>query len=199
MKEIKYSEIVNDELFVNSYDHNVHTGFLEDYRVLTCLLRRYNPKTIFEVGTNIGNGINVMGTALPNAKIFSLDLPYILKEDSRQYPVSGDGEDLLGSSTKLPYTQLRENSLYFDFSEYPCEAYYIDGEHIELNVFVEVREILKLKPTIIILHDIDMPDVMSGLQKAFNDNNEYNFYRVLETRVSYLIKKTEDKSKSTCP
>ena len=44
-----------------------------------------------------------------------------------------------------------------------------------------------------------MPDVMSGLQKAFNDNNEYNFYRVLETRVSYLIKKTEDKSKSTCP
>ena len=65
MTNQNYNDIVTPELLEGTLDHNVHTGFLEDYRVLSCLLKKYNPSSIFEVGTNVGGGINVMAAAVP--------------------------------------------------------------------------------------------------------------------------------------
>ncbi len=187
-----YSEIVTDDLLVNSLDHDVHPGFLEDYRVLTALLRIYKPKTIFEIGTNTANGVNVMATALPEAKIYSLDLDYeTMKLDSKQYPIGTNGEDRVGSEARFPYTQLRGDSMTFDYSQFPCEAYYLDGEHTTKNVKHEVTEVLKQNPILVVLHDTDMQEVMEGLLKGYSEYNFKDYYtlcRVMGTRISYLLK-----------
>jgi len=187
-----YSEIVTDDLLVNSLDHDVHPGFLEDYRVLTALLRIHKPKTILEVGTNTANGVNVMATALPEAKIFSLDLDYeTMKLNSKQYPIGANGEDRVGSDARFPYTQLRGDSMTFDYAKYPCEAYWVDGEHDTEHPQHETFEILKVSPKIIIYHDTNLPEVMKGIVQAHyeSDNgDDYILFRVIDTRISYLLK-----------
>lgn len=88
----------------------------------------------------------------------------------------------------------------FDFSQYPCEGYWVDGAHTELHVYREVQEILKLNPIIVILHDTDMAEVMRGLVAAVEDENrvdigfangkvQWEIYRVSDTRISYIVKK----------
>ena len=186
-----YKDIVTPELLVGTKDHNPHTGFLEDYRVLSCLLKIHNPASLFEVGTNVGGGINVMKTALPSLEIFSLDLDYeTMKLNSKQYPIGTHGEDRVGSNVTVPYTQLRGDSLKFDYSKYPTEAYFIDGEHDEIHAEHESIQAFKQGPKIIIWHDSDMPEVMKGIQTAFNKNKKhYDLYRVTDTRIAYALRK----------
>ena len=174
-----------------AFIHEPMLGFREDYLCLHSLLRRYNPKTVFEIGTNTGNGVNVIATALPTSEVYSLDLDFeTMRELSLQYPIGDNGEDKIGSDTKFPYTQLRGNSMSFDYSKYPCEGYYVDGEHTNKNVYHETMEILKIRPKIIIYHDTDMQEVMNGLVHAHLDSangDEYILHRVEETRISYLL------------
>ena len=190
MKEILSSEIITPELLEGNLDHNEYIGFLEDYRVLHCLLRKYNPKSIFEIGTNIGSGVNVMATALPDAKIFSLDLDYeTMRENSKQYPLEQDGGDRVGSASKYPYTQLRGDSMKFDYAKYPCEAYFIDGEHDYHHPFREANEAIKLRPKIIIFHDADMLPVNEAIVDAFRGGIIYELFRVTDTRIAYAVRK----------
>ena len=191
MKLQTYNEIVTPELLVGTLDHNPHTGFLEDYRVLSCLLKIHQPKSMFEVGTNVGGGIRVMKTALPSLEIFSLDLDYAtMKLNSKQYPIGANGEDRVGSNAKVKYTQLRGDSMKFNYSQYPCESYFIDGEHDELHATYESLAVFKLKPKLIVWHDSDMPPVMAGIQAAFKKHSEkYDLYRVTDTRIAYAVRK----------
>lgn len=190
MKKQTYSEIVTPELLENTLDHNAHTGFLEDYRVISCLLKTHKPKSLFEIGTNIGSGINVMATALPGLKIFSLDLDYeTMKLNSKQYPIGKNGEDRVGSGAKVPYTQLRGDSMKFDYSKYPCESYFIDGEHDYVHAHHESKKAFEQKPKLIIWHDSDMPEVYKGIVDAHKESGKkYTLYRVEETRIAYAIR-----------
>lgn len=187
----KYEDVLFD--VEGAYIHNAYIGFKEDYLALHSLLRRFQPKSIFEVGTNIGEGINVIATALPHSKIYSLDLDYeTMKQNSLQYPLEEDGSDRVGSAAKFPYTQLRGDSLTFDYSKYKCEAVFCDGEHDFQHPFIETMEWLKLKPRIIIYHDADMKPVMDAIQAALKyseHSKEYQLYRVLNTRIAYLLRK----------
>lgn len=188
----KYSDIVTDELLVNSLDHAVHPGFLEDYRVLTALLRIHNPKTIFECGTNVGGGINVMAAALPDAKIFSLDLDYeTMKLDSKQYPIGENGEDRVGSAARVPYTQLRGDSMKFDYSQYPCEAAFIDSEHDYEHPYHEAKAMIKNGTNLIIFHDANMGEVERGIVDAFKYNGAYELFRVDGTRIAFALKRNK--------
>lgn len=192
MKKVNYTDIVNDELLKGTLDHNAHTGFLEDYRVISCLLKIHKPKSLFEVGTNIGSGINVMAAALPGLKIYSLDLNYAtMKLNSKQYPIGPSGEDRVGSGAKVPYTQLRGDSLDFNYEAYKCEAYFIDGEHDHLHAAHETRRALQQNPKLIIWHDADMPPVYDGILDAFattSESKNYSLYRVEGTRIAYAIR-----------
>lgn len=197
MTHKNYNDIVSPELLVGTLDHNVHTGFLQDYRALSCLLKIYQPSSIFEVGTNVGGGINVMAAALPSAKIYSLDLDYeTMKLNSLQYPIGTNGEDRVGSAAKVPYTQLRGDSMTFDYSKYPCEGYFIDGEHDRIHASKETFEVLNCQPKIIIFHDSDMPEVMAGILDGFEKYSfekldfqaVYKLFRVDDTRIAYLLK-----------
>lgn len=176
MIEQKYKDIVTEELIKNTLDNDVHVGFFADYRVLSCLLKIYQPQTIFEIGTSIGGGVNVMATALPSANIYSLDLPL---------------KDRIGSAAVFPYTQLRGDSMTFDFSQYPCEAYFIDGEHDYLHPFNESMKILGNAPKIIIYHDADIPEVWRAITEVFNVFSNYTLYRVIDTRIAYAVRNSD--------
>lgn len=184
-----FKDIYTDELAEGAILNTEYHGFREDYLVLHCLLRKYQPKSVFEIGTNCGVGTKIIKNAVPDADVYSLDLPTELAHISLQHPINEGKGDRVGHKCDLPFTQLRGDSMKFDYSEFPCEAYFCDGEHSEKNVYHEMTEILKLDPKLIILHDTDIPEVMKGLLSASKKDGRYEIYRVEDTRISYLIKK----------
>lgn len=164
-------------------------GFKEDYLVLHCLLRKFKPSTVFEIGTNMGTGTKIIKNAVMNALVYSLDLPTELADKSLQHPISEGKGDRVGAHCKLPFIQLRGDSMTFDFSHYPCEAYFVDGEHDYDHPYRETIEILKNKPKLIIYHDSDIPAVYKAITDAFTGNNEYDLVRVTDTRIFFALKK----------
>lgn len=185
-KDIAFGAIINDEF----------KGFKEDYLILHCLLRLHYPKSVLEIGTNMGRGTEIICNALPNAKVYSLDLPTELAHVSLQHPINEGKGDKVGSLCKKPFTQLRGDSTTFDYSQYPCEAYYIDAEHTYNNVKAETSAVLLNNPKIVIYHDSDIPEVLRGIIDGMNEN--YQLYRVTDTRIAYLLrieKKAKTKAK----
>jgi precorrin-6B methylase 2 len=182
-------DIVTDELMEGAILNNEYRGFKEDYSVLHCLLRIHKPKSVFEVGCNCGTGTNIICNALPEAKVYSLDLPTELAHVSLQHPISEGKGDQVGANCKFPFTLLRGDSTQFDYSMFPCEAYFVDGEHDEAHVTIETKEILKQKPKLIAYHDADMPEVWAGIIAGLGKTRGYELYRVEGTRIAYLLKK----------
>lgn len=178
---------ISDAIINDEFD-----GFKEDYLCLHSLIRRYRPASFMEIGTNCGVGTNIICNAIYkyhfDAKIYSLDLPTELAHISLQHPISEGKGDKVGSLCKFPFTQLRGDSLIFDFSPYPCKGWYIDGEHDQKHVYHETKEALKQKAEIIIFHDTNIPMVMNGILLAI-DNQPYELYRITDTRISYLLPK----------
>lgn len=189
-----YSDIVTPELLTGAIENNEFTGFREDYHVLHCLIRKYMPTTFFEIGTNMGTGTNIICNAGKNwmMKVYSLDLPTELAHISLQHPISEGKGDKVGSRCTFGYTQLRGDSLNFDYSKYPCDGYWVDAEHTYRNVNHETKEVLKQNPKLIAFHDTDIVEVMQGITDAYKSGfaqREYNLYRVSDTRISYLLRK----------
>ena len=187
MNQTTYANIVTPELLQGCIENNEYHGFLQDYHVLHCLLRLHNPKSVFEIGTNMGTGTNIICNALPNAKVYSLDLPTELAHVSLQHPINEGKGDAVGSKCSRLFTQLRGDSLEYDYSQHPCDAYFIDGEHDYLHAYYEAREAVKLSPALVIFHDSDIKEVYKGITDAFY-GSDYQLYRVTDTRIAYAIK-----------
>lgn len=194
MRQIEYNKIVTPELLEGNLDYDAHDGFLQDYRTLHCLLRMYKPKTIFEVGTNCGEGVNVMATALPKAKIYSLDLDYeTMRKNSKQYPLEANGGDRVGSAVKVPYVQLRGDSMYYQYeNHYPIDAWFIDGEHDYEHALHEAKEAKSSDARIIIFHDSDVAEVEKAIIDCFKFNTDYVVYRVSGTRISFALNQSKE-------
>lgn len=189
MIEQKAADVLFDteDAIINDEFH----GFKEDYLVLHSLIRRYKPKTFCEIGTNLGRGTAIIANAGKGMKVYSLDLPTELAHISLQHPINEGHGDKVGSLCTFPYTQLRGDSMEFDFSLYPCEGYYIDGEHSYENVSHEIREVLKQNPKIIAFHDSDISEVWRAITDANNLwKISYNLFRVSDTRISYFLVKS---------
>lgn len=184
---VSYDSIVTTELLKGNIDNNEFTGFLEDYRVLHCLLREYNPKSVFEIGTNMGTGTNIICNAVPTAEVYSLDLPTELAHTSLQHPISEGKGDKVGSKCQFIYIQLRGDSLAFDYKQFPCEAAFVDGEHDYLHVRHESQAMVDNKTKLIIFHDSDIPQVMSAIEDTFR-RSVYNVYQVIGTRITYALR-----------
>lgn len=167
-KELMKGAIINDEF----------PGFKEDYLVLHAILKGSSPLSVFEIGTNHGKGTSIIKNAVPWASVYSLDLPY---EES-------DAKERTGSICDFPFTQFFGDSMTFDYSKYPCEAYFVDGAHTFKHVFHETVEILKLKPKIIVYHDSNISEVMQGIQEGFLGNKDYRLTRVADTRILYATR-----------
>jgi hypothetical protein len=77
----------------------------------------------------------------------------------------------------------------FNYSEYPCEAYFIDGEHDYSHPTHETTEILKNSPKLIVWHDSDMETVYNAIVDAFKGVDNYDLYRVIDTRIAFAVRK----------
>lgn len=186
MKNETYSDLVTPDLVADAIENDEFPGFLQDYHVIHVLLQKYRPKSVLEIGTNLGRGTSIICNALPDAEVYSLDLPTELAHKSLQHPISEGKGDKVGCLCKFPFTQLRGDSMKFDFSQYPCEAYYDDGDHTYENVFHETKEMLKHNPKLIIWHDADIPEVWKAITDALS--NEYRLHRVTDTRIAYAVR-----------
>jgi hypothetical protein len=187
MNKIDYNQIVSPEKMEGAFINHEFVGFVEDYSVIHCLLKEWNPHTIFEIGTNAGNGCMVMTTACPSSKIITLDIR------------EGAG-DLCPSDI----IKVTGDSLSYDYNKhYPIDCWFIDGEHTYHNVYTETSKALMSSPKYIIYHDADIEEIYRGIEDSFRDNNmmfEYELYQVVNppfvysssrknvTRVAYAAK-----------
>lgn len=188
MIQQKFYNIYDEWMAEGAILNEEFTGFSNDYLLLHCLILKYQPKTLFEIGTNCGTGTNIICNAMksycPDYRVFSLDLPTeIIHGSLRQ-----DDVDRVGVNCKFPYIQLCGNSMTYDYlKHYPIDGWFIDGEHIYENVRYESIQAFLSKPKLIVWHDTDIPEVLKAIQEVTPKN--YQLYRIIGTRISYSIPK----------
>jgi predicted O-methyltransferase YrrM len=181
-----YQDIYNHEYAKDAIVSNRLPGFVEDYTILHCLLKKFMPKRVIEIGTEKGEGTKTIKNALgDNSEVFTLDLPMDL---GTQYGAEYPYQDV-GKLCNLPFTQLFGDSTKFDFSKhYPLDCFFIDANHEYRNVVIETKEAVKANASLIIYHDADMPEVFKAIIDQLG-GADYNVFRVQNTRMCFAIKK----------
>ena len=185
--ETPYEAIVTPELSAGAILNEGFPGFREDYLLLHCLMRREQPKRVMEIGTNIGNGTKIIKNAVPDAEVFSLDLPP--DQVHKSLIRAGDGGSRVGSACRgLDYTQLHGNSLTFDFTPYaPLDAWFIDGDHVYENVLLESKQAEATGAHLIVWHDCDIKGVWRGVTEVMQDSG-FTLHRVSTTRIGFALR-----------
>jgi hypothetical protein len=194
VKMIPYEAIVTSELKQGAFLRKDFPGFWEDYLVVHCLIRRYQPNTFFEIGTSGGQGTNVICKAMgikrfrlwgvKSKKVYSLDVPPNT-DPSIIYPDAEDGHPpKAGELCKYPYTQLYGFSTEFDYTPYyPIEAWFIDGKHNYEYVTKDTEKALDSTPRLIIWHDVQIDSVREAIIDVMAKHGDYYLYRAGEARV----------------
>lgn len=190
MIQQSYKDICTKELLQGAMENNEYIGFLDDYHVLHCLLRIYKPKRVIEYGCNMGTGTNIICNAVPDAEVFSFDLPTEEAHTSLQHPISEGKGDLVGSYCKFPFTLIRGNSYTFDFTTLGSFDFgFVDSEHNEEVPYIEAKAAIKAGCKVIAFHDADAYEVWKAITKVSKENKEYQLFRVEGTRIAYMLKK----------
>ncbi len=145
-------------------------------QVLSSLVRHFQPKTIFEIGTY--NGFTTLHLALnapDDAKIYTLDVPenFDLQAKNQRLPQYSYDDYLVVDLSKrnihqrmfhdtpcqYKITEIFADSMQFDFSAYTkkIDFIFIDGSHAYDYVRSDTQNALKiLSPNgVIIWHDFD--------------------------------------------
>jgi len=178
MEQIQSNSIITESLAEDAIMNNEFKGFAEDYLVLHCLFKKWKPSSLFEIGTNHGTGTKILQNAIGEAKIYTLDIEEWVK------PWDPKITNLIGDSTNFDYSQY-----------YPIESFYIDADHVYDNVFKETMAAIQSDANYIAYHDTDIPAVYDAIVESFKQydtDEKWKLYRVIDTRISYAIKKTLD-------
>lgn len=194
MKKQTFADVFDANVAEDAILNEEHPGFKEDYLVLHCLLRKYDPKSVFEIGTNMGTGTNIICNAVKEAVVETLDLP----SDKVHSSMIREGRDYTGYNCHGVFSQVRGDSMTFNYRPHKSEAYFIDGEHDYDHPLHETKKVLEQDPKLIVWHDTDIAEVAQAIQDAFaaeingtpNYGNEnYNLYRITDTRITYAVRK----------
>ncbi len=183
MKVVKPDEIAGNIPEPHIVEEDVLDGnvTLQELIILSKLVTRYQPKTIFEIGTFDGRTtINLANVAPDDAKVFTLDLPRteLGKTKYPTYEREGfnwkdatyiDKEEIghryKGKPTEKKITQLLGDSATFDFSPYynKMDFVFVDGSHAyeyTKNDTEIAFKLLRNGSGIIVWHDYGVwPDV----------------------------------------
>ena len=172
--------VVSSDLASNAIIR-MEPGFEKDFLVLHCLIKKIQPRKLFEVGTCEGYGTLIMANACSSAHIISLDLPpytapfYLTPTD-------------IGKKCNRPYEQVFGDSLSYNFEQhFPIDAWFIDAAHDYVHVKYETEQAVKSNARLIVYHDTDIEEVLRAIVDVLGDT-EYKIYRITDTRVSYAIK-----------
>jgi hypothetical protein len=192
---IAFVAIVTKKLRKDAVIRTDFSGFREDYLVLHCLLKKYNPKTLMEIGTSSGRGTKVICNALAtnnpakDVKVFSIDVPPNT-DPSIIYPQHEDGHPVkAGMDCDLPFVQLFGDSQNFDFRPfYPLEAWFIDGKHSFAFAKNDTVTALLANPKLIIWHDLQIDEVYEAVVEVMSQRTDYDVFWVANSRVGYAIR-----------
>jgi hypothetical protein len=184
----KYADVFVPAMATDAIHNDLWPGFREDYLLLHCLLRIFEPKRVVEIGTNVGRGTKIIKNAVgPDSQVFSLDLPSEVGpfESSEYQP------GRVGCRCDLPFIQLWGDSRTFDFSPYyPIDAFYVDGEHVYDTVYKETLAVIKANAVLAVYHDANEWEVFKGICDAFYGQPTvgYRLYRVIDTRMMFALR-----------
>ena len=185
MKNIAYEDIISG-CIISDAIHHTHEPFVKDYLTLHSLLRIHECESVFEIGTHTGEGTNIICNAVPKSNVYSLDLPSQHSGKTLQHPKHKNMK--VGENCKFTYLQILADSMIYDYSEYPCEAWFIDGEHDYKHPRHETGEAIKSKAKLIIWHDADIQEVYNAINDSFEWNKDYELYRVTGTAIAYAVR-----------
>jgi predicted O-methyltransferase YrrM len=156
-----------------------------ELKVICQIVNKFNPKTIFEIGTFEGRTTLNMALNAPGANIYTLDLPKSGLEEVESKVEAGEiayinkdisGSRFIGKPVAKQIQQLLGDSATFDFSPFygSIDLMFIDGSHAYDYVLNDTEKALKItkKGGIILWHDYTnwdgVRDAINGLYK--NDN-----------------------------
>ncbi len=205
---IDLAEVVSEDVPIQvrelvDIDGNIS---LAEITVLSKLVKRYNPKRLFEIGTFDGRTtLNLAANASAEAEVYTLDLPknklsetnlplevgeekYIDKETS--------GARFLATDCLQKITQLYGDSATFDFSPFfnTVDFIFIDGSHSYEYVLHDSRLALKLLRSgqgVILWHDYSKTwwtGLTTALNEMYSAGKEFkNIQHIEGTSLVYLV------------
>lgn len=182
---IKLKEILSEEILVpllEPMEKDGHINLLE-LLVINQLVKKLQPKKIFEIGTFDGRTtLNMAASAPKDSNIFTLDLPpfkvdytklHLEYNDRRYIEKPASGILFKDSPYHSRIQQLYGDSATFDFSPFneSIDFVFVDGSHsyeYVINDTMRALEISKKQHSIILWHDYASP-CWPGLQKALDE------------------------------
>lgn len=182
------SQVIEPRLSKNAITRNEFRGFYDDFLVLHCLIKKFQPQNLFEIGTCEGMGTLIIKNAIGAGTVYSLDLPPNVPKEYHFL-----NERTTGARCTLPYVQLFGDSMTYDYTrQYPIDSWFIDGEHDYTHAFYESTQALYSSPSYCFWHDTDIPEIFQAVLDTFGNSPDYNVYRVVDTRITYAVKKSLD-------
>lgn len=156
-----------------------------DYALLKSLVLKFGFKSYFEIGTYIGESINVLTDDVE--RLYSLtaplDAPYSMSSwcKSNNMP---DYSDRLAQNRKIRHYYA--NSLEFDFTQLPkdIDLFFIDGDHSYNGVYSDTKNIFAIRKnnSIVVWHDFKYArnqinrDVVIAVKDAIGEKEFKNVF-----------------------
>lgn len=187
------------ELFGNdsaSYEGVYECGFGHttefELKVISNLVKKWNPRRIFEIGTFQGRTtLNMALNSSTDAEIITLDLPAeelastkmdIEKGEVRYVKKEVSGERFIGHPAASKIRQVFGDSASFDFAEYrnSVDVAFIDGSHAYEYVLNDSEKVFTIMRDggLIIWHDYtNWPGVWTALNELYEKDARFNGIR----------------------
>jgi hypothetical protein len=185
----------------DSVDGNIS---LHELTIICSLVKQFNPRAIFEIGTFDGRTtLNMALNVDPATKIFTLDLPKDLADKTHYNLASFEnvyvnkprsGARFLDTAVSERITQLYGDSATFDFTAYnnQIDFVFIDGSHAYDYVksdTIQAHKLLRGGKGILIWHDYGKWDGVTQFlnEKYATDALYKNLVFVDQTSLVYLV------------
>jgi predicted O-methyltransferase YrrM len=167
---------------------------INDYYNLIMLIRIFDVKKVFEIGTFMGTSAFNMANNLPeDGQVFTLNLP----PEHKIYQGMGIPKDFISKYTKdqKKITQLYGDSSQFEFSKYigSFDMVFIDGDHTTEMVTNDTRKslgLLKGKTSLMVWHDYmgastDVRyDVFQGIVDGLGPKEAKKAYHIYNSNIA---------------
>jgi predicted O-methyltransferase YrrM len=195
---------VNNELVITAYESVNGNISLFELLAIASLVKQYQPKRLFEIGTFDGRTtVNMALNTTIDAHVYSLDLPAshisktafpLAKHEVVFADKKNSGIRFLSHTIAQNITQLFGDSATFDYLPYTgnMDLVFIDGSHAYDYVqsdTVNAFSLLKKEGGILIWHDLGVWDgVTQYLNEQYQNNPVFkNMVHIKDTSIAILI------------
>ena len=191
----------NSEPVLAEKEHVNGNVSFQELQYISKIVKHYQPKTIFEIGTFDGRTTLNMSLNAPGAEIFTLDLPKKEIFKTRYRVKTGDltfidkqqsGIRFIGTESEKRIAQIYADSAQFDYSKYEnsIDLIFIDGSHTYDYVISDKKIAMKLlrnKKGVIIWHDYGWYEVIKAINEFYQEGGVFADIKNVEgTSLAFL-------------